>query len=429
MSAPRPATALLLAVCAWALGCRPSTTTALHVRVDLGAISTEQLELSVFTDSAVVVSPTRRPAAPAGPLASPQDVFIYLPDVAQTVTCRADSVSVPLGRAEAAVSVTPHQTTEVALALTPTVLENGQPCTAGGQCGSTFCVDGVCCDSSCDGTCAACDVADSVGACTQVPAGQPPRRGECTAAPAASCGADGKCDGKGGCRKFPAGMECAPATCTPGASGVMSASRCDGAGNCVPSTTSSPCDPYLCDATSGRCFTACGTVAECAAPNPCNAGKCGKKPNSDSCADGSECNSAHCSDGVCCNVDCAGACTACNVPGATGICTALPAGAVDPHSQCTDEGVASCGASGLCNGLGGCQKYPASTVCAPVSCSGASVSPARLCDGAGTCMPANTTTCPNNFVCNTATGACFTSCTANDQCAMGFTCHQPGRCR
>ena len=36
------------------------------------------------------------------------------------------------------------------------ILANGQPCTDGTQCGSTFCVDGVCCDSECAGTCEAC---------------------------------------------------------------------------------------------------------------------------------------------------------------------------------------------------------------------------------------------------------------------------------
>jgi hypothetical protein len=419
-----------LAALAFAPGCR-SSSTILHVQVDLAGVSTEQLEFTVLAEDGmtVVVPPTLRPASPAGPLASPQDVIIYLPDTAGTVISRVASVTTPPARDQHAVAVVPHHTVVVQLMLGATDRDNGQPCTDASQCASTYCVDGVCCDSACDGMCSACDVQNSVGACTMVPAGEVPRRSECPADPAQSCGLDGKCDGNGACSKYPVGMECSPAACTADGHGVMTAARCDGMGRCVPSTTSTPCDPYLCDSSTSRCFTGCTTVAECAAPNPCNAGKCGKKPNGDLCGDASECNSGRCADGVCCNIDCTGACTACNLNGSPGICTALPAGALDQHSQCTDEGATSCGGSGLCNGMGGCQKYTAGTVCAPVDCSGASYTAARVCDGSGTCLPANPTPCPNNFICNPATKTCFTSCTTNDQCTTGYTCRQPARCR
>jgi len=414
------------ATCLCTVGCRSSASTSLHVTVALGPISTEQLEFSVLSDdgSTVVVPTTRRPNSAAGPLASPQDVYIYLPDVAQTVTCRVASTSVPLGAAEQLATITPHQTTEVALTLAVTVLDNGQHCTDGGQCASTYCVDGMCCDSACDGTCMACDVASSPGTCTQVPAGEAARRDQCATDPAPSCGTDGKCDGQGACSHYPIGMECAAAVCTPDGKAVMSASRCDGMGKCVASTTSTPCDPYLCDSAAARCRTSCVTTDDCAA-NPCIAAKCGKKPNSDSCNDGSECNSGHCSDGVCCNVDCAGACTSCNVPGAAGICSALPAGAVDQHQQCNDQGAMSCGTNGLCNGTGACQLYPASTVCAPAACSGTDLAPARVCDGQGTCVPTVASACPSKFACDPANGVCFTSCTTKDQCIRGAACHAP----
>ncbi len=38
-------------------------------------------------------------------------------------------------------------------------LPAGQACALGGECGSGFCVDGVCCDQACDGACQACTVA------------------------------------------------------------------------------------------------------------------------------------------------------------------------------------------------------------------------------------------------------------------------------
>jgi len=46
------------------------------------------------------------------------------------------------------------------------------PCTSGTQCGSGFCVDGVCCDQACSGVCEACDLPGSVGACAPVLNGQ-----------------------------------------------------------------------------------------------------------------------------------------------------------------------------------------------------------------------------------------------------------------
>jgi hypothetical protein len=49
----------------------------------------------------------------------------------------------------------------------------GQPCMADSQCASTFmhCVDGVCCNTACDGVCQSCIVTGSFGTCSNVPAG------------------------------------------------------------------------------------------------------------------------------------------------------------------------------------------------------------------------------------------------------------------
>src|SRR5262245_13048497 len=37
------------------------------------------------------------------------------------------------------------------------ILPLGHPCTLGADCASGSCVDDVCCESACDGTCEACD--------------------------------------------------------------------------------------------------------------------------------------------------------------------------------------------------------------------------------------------------------------------------------
>ncbi|HEY2744360.1 MAG TPA: DUF11 domain-containing protein, partial [Polyangia bacterium] len=68
----------------------------------------------------------------------------------------------------------------------------------GGTCGSDNsvcstgnCVDGVCCDTTCSGTCMACNVSGHGGMCSPVPDGTDP---------SGECGAGQVCDGSGGCR-------------------------------------------------------------------------------------------------------------------------------------------------------------------------------------------------------------------------------------
>ena len=54
-------------------------------------------------------------------------------------------------------------------------LPNGMACTGPAECTSNLCVDGVCCATACAGTtCMACDIAGSLGTCTNVPNGQDP---------------------------------------------------------------------------------------------------------------------------------------------------------------------------------------------------------------------------------------------------------------
>jgi hypothetical protein len=63
------------------------------------------------------------------------------------------------------------------------------PCTQGNECGSGFCADDVCCDSTCGGTCQACD-GPTPGACASVITGTDPEN-ECSGAKV--------CDGQGAC--------------------------------------------------------------------------------------------------------------------------------------------------------------------------------------------------------------------------------------
>lgn len=71
-------------------------------------------------------------------------------------------------------------------------LTNGDPCTKNEDCLVALCVDAVCCESDCSGTCMACNVPGSVGKCTNVLFGQDD--GMCS-------GANQSCDGMGVCKK------------------------------------------------------------------------------------------------------------------------------------------------------------------------------------------------------------------------------------
>jgi hypothetical protein len=68
---------------------------------------------------------------------------------------------------------------------------NGVGCGSDAECASDLCVDSVCCESSCDGSCEACDVEGSEGSCVlHEPATDP--EGEC---------APGLCNGFGACAR------------------------------------------------------------------------------------------------------------------------------------------------------------------------------------------------------------------------------------
>ncbi|MGH7284648.1 MAG: RCC1 domain-containing protein [Polyangiaceae bacterium] len=64
-------------------------------------------------------------------------------------------------------------------------------CTTGSTCATGKCVDGFCCDSTCDGTCQACDVSGHEGTCTPVTG--KPHHAACTGDQDGPCA--GICDG------------------------------------------------------------------------------------------------------------------------------------------------------------------------------------------------------------------------------------------
>jgi formylglycine-generating enzyme required for sulfatase activity len=130
----------------------------------------------------------------------------------------------------------------------------GVSCAHSSGCESGYCVDGVCCESACEGPCMSCSMSAYEGWCTYVGYGSDPdgdcgtcqfcngygtcvpvyEGGDpldhCPASDPSTCGFDGTCDGYGECRLWENGTICQPAGCW----------------------TDTMCDPRVCD--DGECW-------------------------------------------------------------------------------------------------------------------------------------------------------------------------------
>lgn len=200
-------------------------------------------------------------------------------------------------------------------------------------------------------------------------------------------------------------------------------------------------DGYCCDAVcSGTCLSCaqaggqgtCLPVAAGQNDNTCQGanqacdgtGSC-KKAIGQSCAVATECTSNACVDGYCCDTTCTGDCQACSIAkkGAgnqkgNGYCENVASG-TDPNNNCMAEPVTSCGNNGFCDGMGQCQKFSTSTICAAPSClDGDTLKGPNLCDGNGFCAIGETECAP--FICKT--NACKTTCASNMDCIADAYC-------
>jgi len=215
----------------------------------------------------------------------------------------------------------------------------GASCTDGDFCASGNCVDGVCCDSKCDGTCEACNLDASPGVCAPYQSGVDPE---------AECGAGKLCSGKRACviDTRPDGESCdGNASCASGhcVDGVCCNAACDRS-----------CESCRVADKVGVCTAAdfgtdpagdCGAARFCAAPGVCIAED---RPDGVSCEGDAYCKSGHCVDGLCCDSPCEGTCVSCAVAGAEGVCTAFAAG-TDPADECSGEAV--------CDGISRCVSF------------------------------------------------------------------------
>jgi hypothetical protein len=147
------------------------------------------------------------------------------------------------------------------------------------------------------------------------------------------------------------------------------------------------------------------------------------RANGQTCGADDECESSLCVAGMCCASPCSGTCVSCALPGKEGTCSPKPSGT---PADCADQGAASCGFDGRCDGNGACQRYEAGMTCKAAACTanGAGFMPASACDGQGTCAAANAVDCAP-YVCDTTGGApaCRDTCRAG-----GADCVAPAVC-
>jgi hypothetical protein len=171
----------------------------------------------------------------------------------------------------------------------------GEPCVERIDCQSSFCVDGVCCNTACEGLCVSCASPDAPGTCVPVSDGIPDPRGVCVTQDVATCGTTGSCDGHGACAIEPANAVCAPATCM-GAT-LIPPRSCDGLGTCLPAAQGVSCASLMCGGAVAQCLDNCpGGDAICIPGSYCSGNEaCApRKASGVSCRSDHECSSGKC---------------------------------------------------------------------------------------------------------------------------------------
>ena len=303
--------------------------------------------------------------------------------------------------------------------------EAERPGVPGGNsdCGSGFCVEGICCNSTCLGTCQSCRCAGSEGTCVNSSPGQQDPNAT------TPCTGSNYCDGTGVCAS---GLKANGSAC--GGATQCGSGYCQDSVCCEEACTAA-C--YTCAASgNGKCTgvvpggTDSNAATKCEAPNFCTAlHECtsGLKPNGATCANDSDCGSAHCVDKVCCESACFGgssACHVCNSAGALGKCVNA-AVMTDAHSDCKGAHQ-QCG--GTCDGQGACGYAPAGKSCRQAGCQTdlGQITKAATCDGAGNC-PADVDTSVDcmGFGCFLDAGGgshCKTDCRTDPDCAIRRYC-------
>lgn len=256
----------------------------------------------------------------------------------------------------------------------------GAPCMQPSDCASGYCVDGVCCDTACNGPCLACSVAAGApmdGTCA--PATEPCNdnnpctendvcsAGVCTGTPK-TCPITNQCLASGTCNVVTGMCEY---TTKPNGSACNDGNAC---------TLSDTCQMGVCSA---------GTPMVCPAPDQChNAGSC--DPATGTCTYPTKPNGTACSDANACTLG-----DTCQM----GICTSGAPKTCTPLSQCHNAGTCN-QATGVCSN--------------PAKPNGTACNDANACTSSETCQNGSCSNgtqkvCPPPDQCHNSPGTCSPS--------------------
>jgi hypothetical protein len=160
--------------------------------------------------------------------------------------------------------------------LCGTLKSIGSPCSAGTECKSGFCGEGVCCNAACTEPCKTCLLEGAKGFCVNVPAGQKPAAAKVCPVDGTPCGKDGACDGGGACRAAPKGTSCGAPACVDGpTSSELSRQVCNGSSSAPAcEKQSTPCGAYVCQPSVASCFGRCTDTSQCAPGKSCAGYQC-----------------------------------------------------------------------------------------------------------------------------------------------------------
>lgn len=158
----------------------------------------------------------------------------------------------------------------------------GGRCFAGTDCTNGRCIDGFCCDTTCEGACRSCKEPGLEGTCTTTVAGAMDPHGVCMDQGAASCATNGRCDGAMGCERYAAGTICGAGGCSADGTIFVAGRVCAGDGSACPAEAPQPCGAFRCITDDGP-----GCAADCGA---CTFSEAGMAPPFQArCADGRSC--------------------------------------------------------------------------------------------------------------------------------------------
>ena len=333
-------------------------------------------------------------------------------------------------------------------------------CTTNSQCATGFCVNGVCCDTACNGGCGACNLTGKVGTCSALPS-------KTTCRPA-----NGTCDVAETCSGT--ALTCPTDAFLPSTTTCRAANgTCDVAEKCTGTSAACPTDAFLpstttCRAATGTCDVAekcTGTSAACPTDT--------FLPSTTTCrASTGTCDPAEACTGTsaACPADvlspsttvCRASNGACDVAEkCTGTSGACPADVLSPSTTVCRAANGTCDVAESCTGTSGaCPAdafLPSSTVCRAAngtcdvaeSCTGTSAAcPADgFAPSSTICRPA-ASQCDLNETCTGASASCPAdqlkqngtvcddgqTCTTNDQCTNGVcggtmvACPMQGQC-